>query len=321
MALEQKKLISDFTEYEILRGYKSFKKIKYFMNTYFQYLNESGLEVLRVRHKNAQNFQTWLSALTDDKGDVRYVIATVLDIIGVVTNFYNYLKVIKLVYANPFKGIRLLKAEKSLPKNLPDEKQLDRYLKKLKHFWEQKDTRNARFTYRTHVIAEFLYATGLRIDETAKLKVEDIDFDRGTVTVRAGKGGKERYAYLGEYALNVLKIYINEIRNIVNQNPANSNLFGVTDGKNLDCSLNRRLNKTAKETGLHKFTSHYFRHCIGYHLLRRGCDMRYIQLILGHNDLKSTMIYTKVDKKDLKNELDRYHPRQLKETNKDEQEY
>ena len=313
MTYEQMKLSNEFTEYEILRGYKSFKKIKYFLKTYFNYLDETYLEITRIKHKDAQNFQTYLSALTDDKGSVRYAVATVLDIIGIVTNFYNYLKVIHLVYANPFIGIKLLKAEKTLPKNLPDEKKMDMYLAKLKHFWKQKDTRNARFIYRTHVIAELMYSTGLRIDEVARLKIENIDFDRGIVVVKEGKGGKERYAYLNEYAGKVLKIYINQMRDIVNNNPDSSNLFGVTDGKNLDCSLNKRLNAIAKEIGLPKFTSHYFRHCLGFHLLRRGCDMRYIQLILGHEALKTTMIYTKVDKKDLKNELDKYHPRQLKE--------
>ncbi|MCD4670305.1 MAG: tyrosine-type recombinase/integrase [Actinomycetia bacterium] len=311
MTLEQIRLINDFTEYEILRGYKSFKKIKYFLKIYFKYLDQTGLEITRIKHKDAQNFQGWLSTLTNDKGNVHYAVKTVLDIVNVVMNFYNYLKVIHLVYANPFRGIKLLKLEKTLPKNLPDEKQMNKYLKKFKHFWEQKDTRNARFTYKTHVIAELMYSSGLRIDEVAKLKVEDIDFDRGIIVLKEGKGGKERNVYLGEYALKVLQVYIREMRDVVNMTVFSSNLFGVKDGRNLEYSLNKRLNDTAKETGLHKFTSHYFRHCIGYHLLRRGCDIRYIQLILGHEDLKSTMIYTKVDKKDLKNELDKYHPRQL----------
>ena len=319
MTIEQERLVNDFTQYEMIRGYKSLRKIKYFMKPYFRYLDIEGLELTRIKHKEAQNFQTFLSSLTNEKGGIHYSIRSVLDIIGIVTNFYHYLKVIGLVYVNPFKGIKLLKHEKSLPKDLPDEKEMNNYLKNLRHFWKQKDTRNARFTYRTHVIAEFLYSTGLRLDEVAKLKLEDVDFDRGIVIVKDGKGGKERTAYIGEYSLKVLQIYVREMRDIVNANPESSNLFGVTDGKNLDCSLNKRLKNMARESGLITFTSHYFRHCIGYHLLRRGCDMRYIQMILGHEDLKTTMIYTKVDKKDLKNELDKFHPRQLKEIKKNDQ--
>ena len=58
-------------------------------------------------------------------------------------------------------------------------------------------------------------------------------------------------------------------------------------------------------------TTHHFRHAVGFHLLRAGCDIRYIKEILGHEELGTTQIYTKVDKLDLKKVIDEFHPRKL----------
>ena len=73
--------------------------------------------------------------------------------------------------------------------------------------------------------------------------------------------------------------------------------------------LNTFLNKESERLGFGKFSSHNFRHAVGYHLLKNGCDIRHIQSILGHKKLSSTQIYTKVDKEDLRSVIDKYHPR------------
>ena len=65
--------------------------------------------------------------------------------------------------------------------------------------------------YKTHVMAELMYAIGMRISEVLHLKEENIDFEGKAITVREGKGGKSRIAYLNEYAAKVLLIYCEEI--------------------------------------------------------------------------------------------------------------
>ncbi|GHV12896.1 hypothetical protein FACS189491_06810 [Spirochaetia bacterium] len=77
----------------------------------------------------------------------------------------------------------------------------------------------------------------------------------------------------------------------------------------LTAAVNSGLKEACGELGLPVITSHGFRHSLGTHLLRAGCDLRYIQIILGHERLSTTQIYTSVDKEDLKKSLDRYHPR------------
>jgi integrase/recombinase XerD len=127
--------------------------------------------------------------------------------------------------------------------------------------------------------------------------------------VKCSKGGKERITFLNDYTSRVLRIYVREMKDIVNRNKGKKTIFGITDRATITDTYHKYLNRVCEKHGVGRFTSHSFRHTLGFHLLRRGCDMRYIQLMLGHEDMNTTTIYTKVDKGDLRNELDRHHPR------------
>ena len=311
MTKEQKKLTNDFIEYEKTRGVRSLRKIKYELKVFFEYIDNHGIELTLLKHKDAQNYQTYLSILTDDEGNVHYAVSTVLCMIHAIKCLYNYLKAIGMIPSNPFIGIKWLKHDRVLPRDIPDEKKMNEILTYLKEFWKTRYLYDHRSLYKTHVISELMYSTGLRLNEVSNLEISDIDFDKEIIKVREGKGGKERTAYLNEYTGKVLKIYIDEMREVVNRNNYSLKLFGVNGGKNLDAFLNKHLKKVGERLNVKHFTSHTFRHAVGFHLLRAGCDLRYIQLILGHGSLDTTMIYTKVSKEDLKNELDKYHPRQF----------
>jgi integrase/recombinase XerD len=88
-------------------------------------------------------------------------------------------------------------------------------------------------------------------------------------------------------------------------------LFG-TNWRTLTGFLNTILKRESCRVLGKELKSHDFRRALGYHLLRAGCSIRHIQSILGHEDIKSTEAYTKVDKEDLKKVFDQYHPRRLK---------
>jgi site-specific recombinase XerD len=85
-------------------------------------------------------------------------------------------------------------------------------------------------------------------------------------------------------------------------------VFGVHPER-LTAVVNQELKKNCRALDLPAITSRGFRHSLGTHLLRAGCDMRYIQAVLGHDSLQSTQVYTRVDKDELKDSLDRFHPR------------
>lgn len=183
-------------------------------------------------------------------------------------------------------------------------------LMKLSHFERIQTLKKQIVYYRIHVVCEFLYATGLRISEAAALKVENIDFIRGVVKIKDGKGGIDRTAYLNEYVKELLRIFVDKARNYVfnEYNHNNASLFGVK-WERLKELVNDELMLFCKKHKIPRQTSHNFRHALGTHLLRAGCDIRYVQEILGHKCIRSTEFYTKVTKDDLKKVLDQYHPR------------
>lgn len=299
------KLLKDFSQYEKLRGYKLYRESKYLLKPFFKYLYDRSLELNNMRHREGQEYQTYLTTLIDKDGNFCYSTSSVLSILDTTCNFYKYLKTKKIVYSNPFLRIKRIKTENYLPRNLPVEEELKKILDNLKCFWEKSNLTEKKNYYKLHVIAEVMYATGMRISEVSNLEVEDIDFNRHVILIRESKTNRERIAYLNEYAGNVLKIYVEDMRKVINEKTDSIKVFGTKNS--LYGTVNKGLKKLS--TKYHNFTSHSFRHCVGYHLLKNGCDLRYIQLILGHESLKSTVLYTKIDKKDLRSELDNYHPR------------
>lgn len=267
------------------------------------YLNYLAFHGLTVEEIKASSAMAYLKFLVDEKKFTKGVIAYNHEAIK---SFYDFLYRKKVVLSNPFKGIKQIKTNKKIPRNLPKEKEMDEILEATKEFTKGTKYQKIR-RYKFHVIAELMYATGMRINEVSKLKEEDINFDKGIILIRDGKGGKSRTAILNDYAKEILKIYV-KMRPLLHDNnyKRGDSLFGLSS-----CHLIIMVNEELKRFG--NYTSHFFRHSVGYHLLKAGCDIRYIQEILGHENIKQTEIYTKVDKEDLLNIIDKYHPRQWHE--------
>jgi site-specific recombinase XerD len=163
------------------------------------------------------------------------------------------------------------------------------------------------------VIAELMYATGIRSSEAASLRIEDVDFERALITIREGKGGGRRVAYINRYALELISLYVERMRPaILSKRWARGELLFGCDWAGFGKLVNRTLRLATAELSMTRFTSHDFRHCLGYHLLRAGCNIRHIQQILGHKRLRNTEVYTKVDREELREVLDAFHPRKLK---------
>ncbi len=316
--MKEKELFEKYVS-ETKQAGGSITHIKYGLKIFFKYIEETGLDFLKLRLRGAQEFQVYLTTQSDEGGSIRYAKASVLNIVGCASKFYEFLRKKKYIYTNPFDEVDRVRRSDSLPRNILNEENMDKFLKHLKNFMQGRTLIEKRQLYKTHVIAELMYSTGARVNEIGKLKAADVDFIRGTVTVHDSKTGKKRETILNSFAEKVLQIYINEMREYVlteKSNPESGYLFG---GKtNLRTWLNTMLNRESQKLDLGTFTSHNFRHAVGYHLLRAGCDIRFIQEILGHKELHTTQVYTKVDKEDLKNVIDNFHPRMLRKGKSDE---
>ncbi len=135
-----------------------------------------------------------------------------------------------------------------------------------------------------------IYAAGLRVSEAVHLKVADIDGERHRILVRNGKGGKDRYTIIGNIALEALRNYWRVYR-------PHDWLF---PGSQPDQPLSSRsvqlvFQRALVKAGIHKHaTVHTLRHSFATHLLEDGVDVRYIQELMGHEDVRTTQRYTHV---------------------------
>jgi site-specific recombinase XerD len=278
------------------------------------YLQEASLDLLALKARDAQGYMGWLSVQRSRRTDAVYTGRTVASYFGAAASFYEYLKRRGVAMANPFKEVRRVRAEKRIPRGLLKETEMEALLEELCRFDVPAHLKAAITRYKVHVVAELMYATGMRVSEVAALRLEDIDFSRSLVTVCEAKGGYQRVAFLAEFPREVLRLYVEQMRSSIfsEWNRRNEGLLFGTGWGWFGKAVNAELSKACVTCGLPPMRSHGFRHAMGYHLLRAGCNIRHIQSILGHKKLRNTEIYTKVDKEDLKNVVDACHPRKWK---------
>ena len=170
---------------------------------------------------------------------------------------------------------------------------------------------NEKFGRRNKTIIEILYGTGIRVSELINLKISNIFFKENIIRV-IGKGDKERFVPLGIQAKQSINDYINNKRNLQKiEESSNDILILSKDGKRLTRHMIFNIiKKISKNSGINKKISpHTFRHSFASHLLKNGADLRSIQLILGHENITTTEIYTHLDSKHLLNVMRKYHPR------------
>lgn len=181
------------------------------------------------------------------------------------------------------------------------------------------------------LVVKLLYASGLRITEAVRLRVQDIDFGFKQITVRDGKGKKDRVTPLANNLMPLLEAQLAKVKALHEQdlkqgfgsvylpyalakkypnankelawqyvfssrNLAEDPRSGITRRHHVDQSLvNKAIKRAVKQCGIHKKVSaHTFRHSFATHLLQTGTDIRTIQSLLGHASLQTTMIYTHV---------------------------
>jgi len=314
MTKEHKAIFEEYKQEEVLRGHteQGFTSIVLSARKVVVYAEYLSCKVWEIGIREARGFQGWLIETGRNDGKP-YKEKTILSYLNSAINFYEFLTRHSRVPANPFKEIRRIRVPKELPRDLLKENEMQHLLDALS-FYDQEDHLARMITrYRTHVIAELQYSTGMRISEVARLKVDDVDCKQGIVHIK-GKGQREQTGFLNSYACRILEIYKERMRSLLFSELNDKNgdlLFGITS-QGLSEVVNATLNRVAKKNGYKGFTSHKFRHCMGYHLLRAGCNIRYIQELLGHKQLRTTEIYTKVDKESLRAVLEHCHPRKIK---------
>jgi len=190
--------------------------------------------------------------------------------------------------------------------------------KKLPHFFYEEEIRQLfegnrgtdSLSIRNIAILELLYATGIRVSELTAIELRHIDSGYGVVRVM-GKGRKERYVPVGDYALAAIDDYLVNSRPKLMKKTTHSFLFVNSRGEHLTTDgiryiLNQMLKKASITSTIYP---HMLRHTFATHLLNNGADLRSVQELLGHSSLSSTQIYTHVTKEHLRKTYMNAHPR------------
>jgi integrase/recombinase XerD len=208
--------------------------------------------------------------------------------------WFKWLARQRYILHNPASELELPRMEYRLPKTILTVSEIEQVL-------SQPDI-NDPLGLRDRALLEMLYSTGMRRRELAELKLYDIDTERGTVTIRQGKGKKDRVLPLGERASAWMEKYIHDARPQIVVEPDDYTVFLSNAGEPFNLDYLTQLVRDHVETAQigKRGACHTFRHTMATLMLENGADIRYIQQMLGHADLKSTQIYTHVSIRQLK---------------------
>ena len=217
-----------------------------------------------------------------------------------IRTFYNYLIRSEVLNSNPCEKLDNIKLEKRLPKVLSYEDIVKLMNVKI----------NKPGDFRNKVMIELLYSTGFRISELVNLNITDIDINENLVKC-IGKGNKERVIPLGDTITKLLDKYINEIRVKLLKGKQSDKLFISSYGRGITRqSFFKFLKNQAKINNIDSDISpHTIRHSFATHLLEYGADLKSISELLGHENIKTTQIYTHLSKSKVRADYDEYHPR------------
>jgi len=213
--------------------------------------------------------------------------------ISALRSFFNFLLVEGILSQNPLEDVETPKYTQPIPDVLSEEDILQ--LLKLPD--------GTKTSLRDRTILELLYATGLRVSELIKLRKSDINLEGGFL-VASGKRSKERVVPLGTYSREAIRRYLEQER------PQGAFLFPNKRGGILTRqAIWKLIRKYAIQLQKGHISPHTIRHTFATHLLRGGADLRSVQVLLGHEDISTTQIYTHIDNKRLKEIHKKYHPR------------
>ncbi len=165
--------------------------------------------------------------------------------------------------------------------------------------------------HRNRAILETLYGSGLRVSELVSMNLSNLLLKESLIRI-VGKGNKQRLVPMGNISKKFLEIYINEIRVIQNIHQDSQDIvFLNRNGKGLTRQMIFTfINSLSLKANIKKkIGPHTFRHSFATHLLENGADLRTIQILMGHESITTTEIYTHLDTAHLKSVVEKYHPR------------
>lgn len=262
-----------------------------------QYLevHQLNLSVKEIRLQHLQEFIKWINQMgMGARSQAR--------IISGLRTFFKYLLLENEIRTNP---AELLESPKT-GRDLPDTLRID----EIDRLFDGIDLSSPEGE-RNKAMLEVLYGCGLRVSELVHLKISDIRFNEGFISV-VGKGNKQRLVPVSDRALQQLKTYIQQIRCHIQVKKGQEDFIFLTKrGSKISRVMVFYIIKDLVEkAGIRKTISpHTFRHSFASHLVEGGADLRAVQEMLGHASITTTEIYTHLDRDYLRSNILEFHPR------------
>ncbi len=261
------------------------------LRKYLHFLKENSREAQTVRKEDIIDFLEILRSGT-------YAIPTVCRYISSIKAFYKFLLVENRIPEDPTENLQMPRKWERVPKALT--------VADVKSLLEAKF--NAKTALRDSSMLELLYSSGLRVSELVNIKLGDIHAEAGFIRV-IGKGSKERIVPVNGRALGRIKRFLVEERPAILKKRQSPYLFITRTGRPMTRQrFWQMLKAVGKQAGI-ELSPHTIRHCFATHLLEGGADLRSVQKMLGHADISTTQIYTKVTTDRIKKVFKTYHPR------------
>jgi integrase/recombinase XerD len=234
----------------------------------------------------------------------RYADATVARKVAAVKSFFSFLQAEGILRKNPAESLNSPRVGKSLPKALS--------MREIDELLEQPARRSSPEARRDRAMLETIYATGMRVTELVSLNMKDLHLSRPAAYLRCtGKGSKERTLPLHEQALQALESYLEDGRPHLVRDRRETALFVNRRGDR----LTRQgfwliLKGYTKQAGIATpVTPHTLRHSFATHMLTGGASLRNVQELLGHANMSTTQVYTKIATDYVRQVYESAHPR------------
>ncbi|RZK42337.1 MAG: site-specific tyrosine recombinase XerD [Pedobacter sp.] len=262
-----------------------------------QYIQSNNplLNVQSLKLKDFKGFISWLNELGVQSSSQARILSGI-------KAFFNYLMIEEIVAEDPTYLLEAPRISRKLPEVLN--------MEEINSLISAVDASKPE-GMRNKTIIEVLYGCGLRVSELCDLKISNLFPETEFIKV-TGKGDKERLVPIGSTALNLLNIYINEVRLHLSIKKGNEDyVFLNRFGSRLSrISVFTLIKDLAVKSGIKQVISpHTFRHSFATHLIEGGADLRAVQEMLGHASITTTEIYTHLDRDYLKSVITQYHPR------------
>jgi len=268
----------------------TFNAYKGDITQFVYFLSKNNIAIEQIKKSDLKRFLYYLY-------DLKLSARSVARKISSLKIFFAYIHQ-RFGWKNIAEELHMPKIEKKLPQYLT-ENEVQLLLTAAEHDQTVIGIRNKVMLY-------LLYVSGMRISELVKLTIADIHFDTGFIAV-CGKGGKQRMIPIPQLVLMMIKNYMGTLKNT-------DYLFPVKYSKKIK-PISRQafwviLKKLCKRAGIDQsIFPHQLRHSLATHLLKKGADLRSLQLLLGHESIATVQIYTHVEISHLREAYDKKHPR------------